>query len=57
MVKDMTSKDGTKYSGGTIWDPQDDKTYKSKMHLNGNELDVKGCVSVFCSGQAWMRVK
>ena len=57
MVKDMSTKDGVKYSGGTIWDPQDNKTYKAKMHLDGDELDVKGCVSVFCSGQNWARVK
>lgn len=56
MVKDMSSQDGVKYSGGTIWDPQDNKTYKAKMHLHGDELDVKGCVSVFCSGQNWSRV-
>ena len=57
MVKDMETTDGTQYSGGTIWDPEKDKTYKSKMHLKGDDLDVKGCISFFCSGQDWKRVK
>ena len=57
IVKDMESKDSTNYSGGTIWDPEDNKTYSSKMTLKGEELDVEGCVSIICSGQHWTRVK
>lgn len=57
MVKDMHSTDGKKYSGGTIWDPVHDKTFKSKMHLKGDDLDVSGCVSIICVGQDWKRVK
>lgn len=57
MVKDMKSDDGVSYSGGTIWDPEDNKTYKSKMHIKGDVLDVEGCVSFICSGQDWTRVK
>ena len=57
MVKDMKSEDGKNYSGGTIWDPVHDKTFKSKMHLRGDDLDVKGCISIICSGEDWKRVK
>lgn len=57
MVKDMKSDGGTSYSGGTIWDPEDNKTYSSKMHLKGEDLDVEGCVTIICSGQHWKRVK
>ena len=57
MVEDMTSDDGASYSGGTIWDPEEDKTYKSKMHRKGDVLDVEGCVTIICSGQDWARVK
>ena len=57
MVSGMSSDDGKSYSGGTIWDPEKDKTYKSKMHLKGDDLDVEGCISFFCSGQDWKRVK
>ena len=57
IVKDMESADGKDYSGGTIWDPVHDRTFKSTMHLRGDDLDVKGCVSIICSGQDWKRVK
>ena len=57
MVKDMKSDDGASYSGGMIWDPEDNKTYKSKMQLKGDVLVVKGCVTFVCSGQNWSRVK
>jgi uncharacterized protein (DUF2147 family) len=53
----MNSNDGTSYSGGTLWDPLDNKTYKSKLQLKGDVLDVEGCVSFVCSGQDWSRVK
>lgn len=45
------------WSGGRIWAPDDDKTYRSKMSLNGNTLSVEGCVAVFCRGQVWKRVQ
>ena len=57
IVWDMHSKDGIKFSGGKIWDPEHDKTYKSKMTLKGDDLDVEGCVSIVCSGQDWKRFK
>ena len=57
MVSGMSSDDGKSFSGGTIWDPEKDKTYKSKMTLKGDDLDLEGCISFFCSGQDWKRVK
>ena len=56
MVKDMTPDGESSFSGGTIWDPQKDKTYKSKMQLNGDELEVEGCIAFLCDGQDWTRV-
>ena len=57
MVMNMHKDDETHYTGGTIWDPEKDKTYKSKMHLKGDVLDVEGCVSIFCQDQDWKRVQ
>lgn len=57
IIADMVSSDDVNYSDGTVWDPENGKTYKSKMILKGNELDVKGCVGPICSGQEWTRVK
>ena len=56
IVKDMESSDGIAFSGGTIWDPGKDKTYKSRMSLNGDNMEVKGCVGFICSGENWQRV-
>ena len=57
IVKDMQTEASGDYSGGTIWDPQSDKTYKSKMSISGNTMTVKGCIGPICSGQTWTRVK
>ncbi|KGJ06334.1 Uncharacterized conserved protein, DUF2147 family [Paracoccus halophilus] len=57
IVANMTDEGGGKFSGGTIWDPGADKTYKSKMQLDGKTLSVSGCVAVFCKTQRWTRVK
>ncbi|GAA6179209.1 MULTISPECIES: DUF2147 domain-containing protein [unclassified Shimia] len=56
MLWDMSANGGGAYSGGKIWAPDADKTYKSKMSLAGNKLTVKGCVAVICRGQDWKRV-
>ena len=57
IVAGMTEDGNGKFSGGTIWDPGADKTYKSKMKLDGKTLSVSGCVTVFCKTQTWTRVK
>ncbi|MEM1236233.1 MAG: DUF2147 domain-containing protein [Pseudomonadota bacterium] len=58
IIADMSPNGGGEYSGGTIWAPDTDKTYKSKMSLSGNSLEVKGCVlgGAVCRGQTWTRV-
>ncbi len=45
------------WSGGTILDPANGKTYKSKMALQpgGNKLDVSGCIAFICRAQTWVR--
>ena len=53
----MTDDGGGSFSGGTIWDPGADKTYKSKMTIEGKVLKVSGCISVFCRTQTWKRLK
>lgn len=57
IVANMVSEGGGKFSGGTIWDPGADKTYRSKMELSGNRLSVSGCVAVFCKTQTWTKVR
>lgn len=57
IILDMKPHDETSYDGGTVWDPEKDKTYKSKMTVKGDDLDVKGCISFVCVGEDWKRVK
>ncbi len=58
IINGMKANGGGKYSGGTIWAPDTDKTYKSKMALSGNKLKVSGCVAggIICRSQSWTRL-
>ncbi len=57
IIWDMTNEGGGAYGGGQIWAPDRDKTYKSKMQLNGDTLGVKGCIAFICrDGGTWTRV-
>lgn len=57
IVWDMTAKGGGAYGGGKVWSPDRDKTYKSKMQLNGSNLAISGCVLGICrDGGTWKRV-
>ncbi|PRY25976.1 uncharacterized protein (DUF2147 family) [Aliiruegeria haliotis] len=57
MIWDMVSAGDGKYSGGKIWAPDKDKTYKSKMAISGDTLKVSGCIGPICRSQTWTRVK
>jgi uncharacterized protein (DUF2147 family) len=57
IIWDMVNQGDGAYGGGQIWAPDRDKTYKSKMQLNGDKLSVEGCVLIFCrDGGTWTRV-
>ena len=56
IIWDMKAKGGGSYSGGKIWAPDTDKTYRSKMALDGDAMKVSGCVGPICRGQIWTRV-
>jgi uncharacterized protein (DUF2147 family) len=58
IIRDMAAAGSGAYDGGTIWAPDTDKTYRSRMALSGNTLEVKGCVAggLICRGQNWTRV-
>lgn len=47
---------GSEWSGGTILDPANGKTYKSKAKmLDANRIGVSGCVAFICREQVWQR--
>lgn len=56
IIMDMAPDGPGKWTDGTIWAPDDDKTYRSNMELEGDVLKVEGCVLFFCRGQDWTRV-
>ncbi|MEM9060065.1 MAG: DUF2147 domain-containing protein [Pseudomonadota bacterium] len=59
MINDMAADGANRWDDGTIWAPDDEETYSSKMELNGDVLEVSGCVfgGLICRGQDWKRVK
>lgn len=62
-IKGMTILWGLKPDGkgkwrdGHVLDPENGKTYKSRLELldGGNKLGMSGCVAFFCRQQVWIR--
>lgn len=54
-------KNGDKYDGGKILDPENGKIYKCKMTLNkaGDEIEVRGYIGISLIGrsQIWKRME
>jgi uncharacterized protein (DUF2147 family) len=52
-------KDGAEYTGGQILDPDNGKTYSSKIYLtdSGRKINVRGYIGVSILGrsQSWLR--
>ena len=59
IIADMVPDGASEWENGTIWAPDDDKTYDSTMELDGGKLEVSGCVlgGIICRGQDWTRVQ
>ncbi|MET0582894.1 MAG: DUF2147 domain-containing protein [Pseudoxanthomonas sp.] len=57
ILWNLKADGANEWSGGTILDPANGKTYKSKAELQagGNELDVSGCIAFICRAQTWVR--
>lgn len=56
IVWAMVDRGNGKWGKGKIWAPDRDKIYDSKMSVNGNILQVKGCVAFICRTQNWINV-
>ena len=56
MIRNMAPDGPGRWTDGDIWDPRNDRTFRSKMELSGNSLTVSGCVLGFCQSQVWSRV-
>lgn len=57
IVSNMSHDGNGQYAGGVVFDPENGKSYKSKMTVKDDSLDVEGCVAFICEGENWSRVK
>ncbi len=57
FVKDDDDKN--KYTDGTIYDPNNGKTYSCKMTYKGNTLDIRGYIGISLFGRTttWTRAE
>ncbi len=56
IVINMAPQGGNAYEG-QVWRPSNNKIYLGKMDLNGNTVQLRGCVAggLICSSQTWTR--
>lgn len=52
LLKDFTYDGDNVYSGGTVYDPKNGKTYSCKMTLEGNSLKIRGYVGISLLGRS-----
>lgn len=59
IVEDMEYQGDGLWEGGTIYDPENGKTYKAKMTLEGDTLNVRGFIGFSLIGRTteWTRVE
>lgn len=58
IIKNLT-QDGNYFKNGTIFDPEDGKTYKCRLSLDEDNPDillVRGYISFFYATQYWERI-
>jgi uncharacterized protein (DUF2147 family) len=44
-----------RWTGGKIYDPKAGKTYDSKFTVEGDRMNLSGCIMMFCKTQVWKR--
>lgn len=55
IISDLKADGSGKYSGGSITDPEKNKTYKLSATLNGKVLNLKGHLGPFSRSQTWQQ--
>ncbi|NIY72466.1 DUF2147 domain-containing protein [Marivivens donghaensis] len=56
LVIDMVPQGEGEYRGN-VWRPSNNKIYIGKINLNGDQMELKGCIAggLLCSAQNWVR--
>ncbi len=59
LIEGFTFAGDNTWTGGTIYDPENGKTYQCKMTLDGDTLNVRGFIGISLIGRttAWTRLK
>ncbi|WP_121811060.1 DUF2147 domain-containing protein [Mucilaginibacter kameinonensis] len=59
VLADFVKDGDNKYSGGTIYDPNNGKTYSCKMTYKGETLDIRGYIGISLFGRTttWSRAE
>jgi uncharacterized protein (DUF2147 family) len=59
VIWDMTPDGPNAWDDGKVWKADEDKVYASKMALEGEVLEVSGCVlaGMICKSQDWSRAQ
>ncbi|MGH6951639.1 MAG: DUF2147 domain-containing protein [Vitreimonas sp.] len=48
--------DGAAWRDGVVVNPEDGRTYRGAIRLDGELLRLRGCAGPFCQSQAWRRL-
>lgn len=58
ILTDFEKDEDSKYTGGTIYDPKNGKTYSCKMTYKGKTLDIRGYIGISLLGRTtvWERI-
>jgi len=58
VISAMLPQGDSLWSGGRLYNPEDGRAYVGTMRLKGpNNLELRGCVLIFCKTQVWRRVE
>jgi uncharacterized protein (DUF2147 family) len=59
VLADFVKDGDNKYTGGTIYDPNNGKTYSCKMTCKGETLDIRGYIGISLFGRTttWSRAE
>jgi uncharacterized protein (DUF2147 family) len=57
IIWDMEPRGNGQYRNGQVWAPDRNRTYSSRMELQGDRLAVSGCVLMICRDAIWTRAR